>query len=68
MIRERASRSGAFTSTFVVPCPVVRPSSPSCSTSSRAYTPQQPENDSKRNRSPFPVTTGSSEAGSVRWW
>ena len=37
-------------------------------TSSRAYTPQQPENDSKRSRSRLPVTTGSRLAGLTGWW
>ncbi len=57
--RGSASLSGLSTSTFVVPWPVAAPSTPSCSTSRRPYTPQQPENAPKRMRSPLPVTTGS---------
>ncbi|MEV4815378.1 hypothetical protein [Micromonospora tulbaghiae] len=66
--RASASRSGGFTSTFVVPWPLISPSSPAGRTSIRAYTPQQPENDSNRRRPRLPVTTGSRLAGLTGWW
>src|SRR5262249_25751227 len=54
-----AARIGSLKSTLVVPLNAGAPSSASGSRSSRAWTPQQPENDSKRSRSPLLVTTGS---------
>jgi hypothetical protein len=55
----RAARIGSLKSTLVVPLTAGAPSSAAGSKSRRACTPQQPENDSKRSRSPLLVTTGS---------
>ncbi|WP_262402615.1 hypothetical protein [Actinomadura sp. CNU-125] len=67
--RARASRSGPFTSTFVVPRSCTSPSIAASRTSSRAYTPPHAENDSSRSRSPLQVTTGSrNPVGRGRWY
>jgi hypothetical protein len=66
--RASASRSGPLTSTLVVPHSRTSPSRACCRTSSRAYTPQQAENDSSRSRSPLHVTTGSRMAVGWGWW
>jgi hypothetical protein len=60
-----AVRIGSLKSTLVVPEAAGGPSSAAGSRSSRACTPQQPENDSNLSRSPWLVTTGSARIAAI---